>query len=360
MAKQSPRKPESLLWDTEDPQGIGFMLTRYQEWQQIKGFSEATVYTQGKNLAHFARWAAERGLTKPVHITRPILERYQRCLYHYRKTDGLPLSFRSQGTRLAAIRSYFRWLTRNNYILSNPAADLDLPRAEKRLPRTVLTAREAETILGLANIRTLAGLRDRAILETLYSTGMRRMELVNLKIFDVDQERGILLIRQGKGMKDRMIPIGDRAMAWINKYLQDVRPKLAMNPDDGTMFLTKEGIPFARGGLTNLIRLYMDKADLGKTGSCHVFRHTMATLMLEGGADIRYIQQMLGHANISTTEVYTRVSIRKLKEIFMATHPSAKLERKEPDQEAMENTEDQLEMEAELFSSLAEETEEDE
>jgi len=269
------------------------------------------------------------------------------------------LSFRSQAVRLAAIRSYFRWLTKNNYILSNPAADLELPRAEKRLPRTVLTAREAEIILGLPNTRTLAGLRDRAILEMLYSTGMRRMELVNLKIFDVDVERGILLIRQGKGMKDRMIPIGDRALAWMKKYLEDVRPKLAMNPDDGTLFLTKEGSPFARGGLTNLIRLYMDKADLGKTGSCHVFRHTMATLMLEGGADIRYIQQMLGHANISTTEIYTRVSIRKLKEIYMATHPGAKLERKEPDQKSFENAENLIATEEELFSSLAAEAAEE-
>ena len=340
MGIREQRAPRVPALDTSDPHGIGFLLTKYREWQEIKGFSTCTIYTQGRNLAHFCLWAADRGLKRPGEITKPILERYQRCLFQHRKSNGLPLSFRSQGTRLAAVRSYFRWLARNNYILSNPAADLELPKAEKRLPRTVLTAREAEIVLALPNTKTLAGARDRAMLETLYSTGMRRTELLNLKIFDIDMERGILLIRQGKGMKDRLIPIGDRALAWANKYIREVRPKLAMSPDDGTLFLTKEGKPFARGGLTNLIRLYLDKAGLGKTGSCHVFRHTMATLMLEGGADIRYIQQMLGHANISTTEVYTRVSIRKLKEIYMATHPGARLrkpeEREGPDELAAE------------------------
>ena len=144
----------------------------------------------------------------------------------------------------------------------------------------------------------------------------------------MDRERATLTIRQGKGKKDRMIPIGERALAWIEKYLREARPLLAIEPDDATLFLTQYGEPFNPDALSNLARDYIAQANLGKSGSCHTFRHTMATLMLEGGADIRYIQQMLGHAELSSTEIYTHVAIRKLQQIHAATHPGATLERK--------------------------------
>lgn len=150
------------------------------------------------------------------------------------------------------------------------------------------------------------------------------MEVVNLKVFDLDAERGTLMVRQGKGKKDRMVPIGERALTWIQKYADEVRPGLAVAPDDGTLFLTAEGEAFTPNRLTQLVREYVDKAKLKKRGSCHLFRHTMATLMLEGGADIRFIQAMLGHAELSTTQIYTQVSIRKLKEIHDARHPGAR------------------------------------
>ncbi|MGH8241662.1 MAG: tyrosine-type recombinase/integrase, partial [Steroidobacteraceae bacterium] len=158
------------------------------------------------------------------------------------------------------------------------------------------------------------------ILETLYSTGMRRRELMGLSLFDLDRERGTVMIRQGKGKKDRMIPIGERAVRWIDRYQNEVRPGFVVR-DHATLFLTHTGEPFTPNRLTQLVREYIRAADLGKSGSCHLFRHTMATLMLENGADIRYIQAMLGHAELSTTQIYTQVSIRKLKEIHSATHP---------------------------------------
>jgi integrase/recombinase XerD len=171
------------------------------------------------------------------------------------------------------------------------------------------------------------GIRDRAILETLYSTGMRRMELVNLALYDLDLDRGTLMVRQGKGKKDRMVPIGERAAVWIEKYRSDVRHQLVVEPDDGTLFLTAEGARFSLNGMTSLARNYVLAADTGKRGACHLFRHTMATQMLENGADIRFIQQMLGHAKLETTQIYTQVSIRKLQEIHRATHPTARHER---------------------------------
>ena len=206
--------------------------------------------------------------------------------------------------------------------LANPAADLELPRAEKRLPRHVLTGAQAERVLGLPDVAQALGLRDRAILEAFYSTGMRRMELLGLKLYDLDQDRGTVFIRQGKGKKDRMIPMGDRAFSWVRRYLEEARPSLALTPDDGTVFLTNVGLVFEPNRLTQMVRDYVDKAETGKTGACHLFRHTCATLMLEGGADIRFIQQLLGHEKLETTQIYAQVSIRMLKEVHTRTHPA--------------------------------------
>jgi len=224
------------------------------------------------------------------------------------------------------VRMFFKWLTKNNFILYNPASELELPRRVKRLPKHVLTEREAEEVLAQPDVRTSVGVRDRAILETFYSTGMRRGELSNLRIYDLDIERGTVMIREAKGKKDRIIPIGDRSIAWVEKYLNEVRSMLALDPDEGILFLSRTGEHIHPDHLTALTHRYVDAADIGKTGACHLFRHTMATVMLENGADVRFIQQMLGHAQMSTTEIYTHVSIRQLKQIHTATHP-AKLER---------------------------------
>jgi integrase/recombinase XerD len=164
------------------------------------------------------------------------------------------------------------------------------------------------------------------MMETLYSTGMRRMELANLAMYDLAVERGTVTIRQGKGKKDRVIPIGARALAWIDKYLIEARPELVVPPDEGVLFLNNRGEQLRKDSLTDLIGDYVKSAGIGKEGACHLFRHTMATLMLENGADIRFIQQMLGHSSMEATTVYTQVSIKKLKEIHTETHP-AKLKR---------------------------------
>jgi len=171
------------------------------------------------------------------------------------------------------------------------------------------------------------------MLETLYSTGIRRMELINLCLYDLDVDRGTLMVRQGKGKKDRVVPIGDRAAQWIEKYIHEVRHKLVVDPQNVTLFLTHRGEEFNPNQLTLLVRQYIEAANIGKTGSCHLFRHTMATLLLEAGADVRFIQAMLGHASIETIQIYTRVSIRKLKEIHDAMHP-ARLERSKKSDDA--------------------------
>lgn len=318
----SPAK--QALADRHDPQGLAAFVMRYLEWLRVHNYAQPTLENREVYLGYFVAWCTERGLTQPREITKPILERYQRALYYLRKPNGQPLTFRGQHARLVPIRGFFRWLTRQNYLLYNPASELELPRLERRLPKHVLTVGEVEQVMRQVDLDEPMGVRDRAILETLYSTGMRRRELIGLALFDLDRERGTVMIRLGKGKKDRMIPIGERALAWIDRYQDEARPALVVGRDPvvlATLFLTHLGEPFTPNRLTQLVRGYIQAADIGKTGSCHLFRHTMATLMLENGADIRYIQVMLGHAELSTTQIYTQVAIRKLKEIHTATHP---------------------------------------
>jgi integrase/recombinase XerD len=304
-----------------DPDSLYHHMKRYLEHLAEKNYSPRTIETRENYLRYFTAWCDERSLTKPSQVDRPILERYQRYLFYYRKRDGEPLSTRSQHARIIPLRHWFSWLVKKGHLLYSPATDLELPRLEKRLPRAVLSAREAELVLGMPDIGNTHGLRDRAILEVFYSTGMRRLELIHLTVHNIDRERGTVMIRQGKGKKDRMIPIGERALAWVEKYKESARPELVTGRDDGTLFLSEWGEAFAPNAMTRLVRIYVEKSGVGKKGACHLFRHTMATLMLEGGADIRFIQAMLGHAELSTTEIYTQVSIRLLKSIHTATHP---------------------------------------
>jgi len=233
-----------------------------------------------------------------------------------------------------AVRGWFRWLTKQNHLLYNPASEPELPRVGQRLPAAVLTRAEAEAILAQPSLTTPLGLRDRAVMEVLYSTGLRRKEVVAHTVFSLDFERGTVMVRQGKGQKDRMVSIGERALAWVEKYLSDARPQLVVEPDSGVLFLTEAGEALHPDSLSYIVRQHVEVSGVGKPGACHLFRHTMATLMLEGGADIRFVQAMLGQADLTCTEVYTRVSISKLKEIHSATYPGARLGRSRTQEQA--------------------------
>jgi integrase/recombinase XerD len=347
---RKPERPQAVV--TADP--MHALMEEHLVWMQTQNFSDDTVTTRRSCIGYFIDWCHDRALENPAEITRPILERYQRALYHYRKHNGDPLTFRTQNSRLRALKGWFRWLARQNYMLHNPASELILPRLENRLPKYILTAEEAEVVLQQPDITTPEGLRDRAILEAFYATAMRRMEVVNLKLYDIDTDRGAVMIRQGKGKKDRYIPISERAVLWIEKYICESRPELLGSAEDGTVFLTNLGQPFQRLQLTSLVRNHLAKSKIGKMGGCHLFRHTVATLMLENGADIRVIQEMLGHAKLTTTELYTRVSINLLKQVYLATHPGA-----HGKPAGVPLTERNAEGEAELLATLVAEAEEE-
>lgn len=308
--------------DTSDPQSLATMLHRYLVWMETHHFAADTVYVRRTTLSMFLRWCAEREVHQAAEVTRSMVERYQRHLFYYRKRNGCPLSLTSQSHWLIALRSWFTWLTRERLIPMNPTTEMQLPQEEKRLPRHSLTESEAEAVLDQIDVETIFGLRDRAMLETLYSTGIRRRELGRLELADIDRERETLMIRSGKGRKDRVVPIGERALAWIDQYLARSRPELLSNQRSRVLFVTKTGRPMHPNQLSMLVRRYIERAGIAKPGACHLFRHSAATLMLEGDADIRYIQAMLGHASLNTTEIYTHVSIDKLREVHAKTHPA--------------------------------------
>ena len=314
----------SALPGEDDPGSLASFRTRYLAWLEVRGYSGDTVTSRGLDLHAFIVWASERGLGEPREITKPILERYQRHLHHWRKADGAALSFRTQAGRLGRIRGFFRWLAKEGAILANPAADLDLPRAERRLPAATFTAEEAETVLAVPDLSDPLGVRDRVMLEVLYATAIRRTELTRLGLYDVDYARAALMVRQGKGKKDRIVPLGERAKAWLEVWRDQARPQLVAGPDPGLLFLSATGGAIKPKKLTDRLGGYVRRSGVGKPGACHILRHTAATLMLDGGADIRFIQALLGHASLTSTQIYTQVSVVKLAEVHAATHPGAK------------------------------------
>ncbi len=312
--------------------GLEIYARHWLEHRRVQGMSETTLKGQGSVLHQFIAWAAERGVMQPEEVTLALIERYARHVFYLRRPNGRPLTRDTQRLRLSPLRGLFAWLTRERVVAMNPAVDLVLPRSEQRMPRRLISVAEFEDLVRQTAVKGLIGLRDRAILETLFATGIRRAELANLTLFDIDAANNSLAVREGKGRKDRLIPIGERALAWIEKYLLDVRPMLVRDPSDNMLFLTDRGQHFVKKRLSDLVKKYLTAVGIDSGGACHLFRHSMATLMLENGADLRYIQAMLGHADISTTTIYTRVAIGKLRDVHTRTHPTALLKSRRVDE----------------------------
>lgn len=214
-------------------------------------------------------------------------------------------------------------MTQPNLILANPAADLELSRLEKRLPRYILSVDEVEQILAQPDLTTHGGIRDRALMEVLWSTGIRRGKAAVLEVYSVDANRRTLTIVQGKGKQDRVVPVGERALWWIQHYLHHVRPRLLVNPHCKALFITLDGVEgLGLNGITNTVSHWMKASGLVTHGSCHLFRHAMATQMLENGADLQWIQAMLDYASVESTQIYTQVSVRALQVVYASTHPA--------------------------------------
>jgi integrase/recombinase XerD len=295
---------------------------RYLENLAVRNYTADTIEGRKDALKVFLHWTNDRDLTNPAAITKPILESYQRHLWRWRKQNGKPLGISTQRSRLGTLKDYFAWLTKQNHLTANPASEIEMPRPEKRLPKEPLGLHQIESVIAVPDINDPLGLRDRAMLELFYSAGLRRSELARLTLHDLNCERQTLQIRQGKNHKDRVVPVGNRALKWLERYLEESRPRLALDAQQPALFLTSYGEPFNPDVLSRMVTKFIKQAEIDRPGSCHLIRHTCATHMLEGGADIRFIQQLLGHEKLETTAIYTQVSIEQLKAVHSKTHPA--------------------------------------
>lgn len=313
-----------LLAQPAAPDSIAAWIHRYLDALAARQYSRRELHARKSQLAHFHSWTHERGIVRPDAVTHAHVQAFQQHLYRYRKANGLPLAASGQCNLITCVNSWFRWLVKHRHVPSNPAADIELPRVPVGL-REPLNATEIETVFALPDLDTAQGLRDRTLLELFYATGIRRAELAAVNGTDIDAERGTLHVRRGKGGRARLVPVGERALAWIAKYQREARPSLLRNPHEPALFLNPAGERLSMNSLSWRIRNYLDRAGVTKPGACHLFRHSMATAMLDNGADIRHVQEMLGHALIGTTQRYTHVSLAKLKAVHALTHPAARL-----------------------------------
>lgn len=301
-------------------------IQAHLQWMAIHNYSPTTMSCRARYLAYFADFAHSLGVDASENVRIEHLLDYQAHLYTYRKSNGQPLGVSTQLQRLIPLNKFFSWLRFVGRIEVNPAADLVMPRPDRRLPEATLSAIEMNRLVNRPDVNKPMGLRDRAMLEVFYSCALRRSELIGLLVKDIDFDRGTVFIRCAKGFRDRYVPIGERALFWVRLYLGTVRPRFVGSSYPDHVFVASTGNPVCPDWLCRRVRNYLAECDIQKRGSCHLLRHSVATLMLEGGADIRYVAEMLGHSRLETTQLYTHVSIDRLRAVHAACHPASGLD----------------------------------
>ena len=271
-----------------------------------------TLESYGRDLTALATYAAGLGVT-PDALDRPALEEF------VRQQMSRGLAPRSVARSVAAIRGYYRFLVLDRHLPGSPADGLQPPRAWPVLPK-FLSIEEVDALIAQPDIATPLGLRDRAMIELLYATGMRVSELISVRTSDLHlRERYLTCV--GKGNRERLVPTGDQAIGWIERYQKAARPALLKGRASSRLFLNVRGKPLGRVGFWKLLKRYGRRAQLPRSLSPHVIRHSFATHLLERGADLRAIQMMLGHADLSTTQIYTHVLEARLRTVYDRFHP---------------------------------------
>ena len=251
MPRKGWRKP--VVGDVDDPEGLVAWSRRYLEDRRVHGHAERTLVMMRGYLAMLIEWAFHRDITTPPQVTRVVIDQYRKALHHFRRVDGRPLTLSSQRARLQRVRSFCKWLVKKDVLPFTPADELELPRLPRQLPRAVLGEKEVERVLAMPSTKTATGLRDRAMMEVLYSTGIRRAELAALCLSDIDEERGTVMVRMGKGGKDRVVPIGERALMWVGRYVEEARPSLLRSRDRDVLFLSRRGEPMELSRVTRIM-----------------------------------------------------------------------------------------------------------
>lgn len=299
------------------------LLTTFLEEMRGRHYSVSHQSQAARVLPGLFSHLREQGLTDVRTVGEEHLTRYARALKNRTTKRGTHLSPWSQADYLDLARSFFAFLVRRGVLLVNPAQDLRVPR-RRALPRAVLTEAQARRLMNAPSPWTILGQRDRAILETLYGTGLRAGECVRLEVTDLDLGQRTLLVRNGKGRKDRLVPLGGRAAVALDAYLRTSRPELVRDPHDVALFVSRCGRRMGVPGLRQIVRKRAKDARLPHAVFSHALRHTCATHLLRGGADIRHVQELLGHKRLQTTAVYTRVGMEDLRQVIARSHPREK------------------------------------
>jgi len=287
-----------------------------------RNLSENTIASYDYDLNAFLEYLQkEKGIVEVRQVNTEIINTYLKYLITTKTKKGKIYNIKSLNRKISFLRSFFRYLMIEHVITINPTDGLELLKSKRELP-AVLTVDEVDKMLDQTNTTNKLGLRDRAILEILYASGLRVSELINLKLQDVYFEEGFLRIF-GKGSKERIVPIGRSALMYLSKYIKEARNLFGKRQTGDYIFLNKRGLKLTRMAVWNIVKKYCVMAGIKKEIHPHTLRHTFATHLLEGGADIRVIQEMLGHADISTTQIYTHLDSSLLRETYRQFHPRA-------------------------------------
>lgn len=278
-----------------------------------RGLSQNTIIAYRYDLNKYISFLKKKRINSFNQTDKALINSY----FVYLR--GKDLEINSISRNLVAVKMFYRFLLMENLIKEDITSLIEFPKVSKKLPH-VLSLREINLLLDEANFKRKLGLRDHAVLELFYATGLRVSELINLKINDLNMENAMLKCL-GKGSKERIIPFGNKAYQSLNLYLDKLRPKLVKNPDEETLFLNSRGERLSRQGIFYLVKLYVQKARIEKKVTPHTLRHTLATHLLENGADLRSVQEMLGHSDISTTQIYTHVSRKWVSEEYYKAFP---------------------------------------
>jgi len=290
------------------------LIDQYLNYLMIeKGLSQKTLESYSRDLARYQEYLRENGVHRISDADTPLILKHLITL----RDDGL--GPRSRARHLVSIRGFYRFMVRERVLKHDPAVLVDLPKTSLKLP-DVLSIDEVALLLNAPDAGKTTGVRDAAMLELLYAAGLRVSELVNLKLQDINLEAGFVRVL-GKGSKERLVPIGLQAKKKIDFYLENARKILLKNLASPYLFVARAGKPITRQGFWKLLRRYAARAHLTKQISPHSLRHSFATHLLEGGADLRAVQIMLGHVDIATTQIYTHVTRKHLKELHERFHP---------------------------------------
>jgi len=303
------------------------LIEGYLAARESEGLASLTLRNQRSHLQRFAGFLRGEGVEAACDVTRESIEAYMQALSWEPTCHGNAMKVESRNVRLSSIKGFCRWMVQSDRLSVDPSEAVAYAREPDPLPKNILSAAQMKQLLAAPDTQTVLGFRDRVVLELLYSTGVRVSELCGLDVDDIDLDLEYARVQRGKGGRGRVVPVGVLACALVKSYVAEVRPRLrGGRDDDSALLLSRYGRRLRPRGVAKLINKHAQRSGLKEHVTPHTFRHSCATHMLRGGAGLRHLQEMLGHRKVTSTEVYTRVTIDELKGVHARYHPRGEVD----------------------------------